>query len=1121
MKKIILFIGILYGLLFSSCTNEIVDVPGTTPIIKGELTLKYTILSQGSEAVTRAGVMPEEGEENVNDIVLLFFEKTDDQTGLFVDHIVITPPEGESLKMNDPIQISYQGKSLIAGTAYRILAVANMSGINYLESGTLDDWGASWAGQKEGQVIERALAYAKGSENSDNNAILSSGILMSGSTSISSTQTTINIDFIRGVARFDVATTLSIKEGYDLISVSIWNAYPQASVFDGSYLEYGNDVWRIKRFYGVNNAENYVTDEDNNIVNGMDGSPLIGDVKSGLYTFVNRVGGPQQNDTQTTCLIIGLHDRSASDSKQISYYRVNIHPDQSGQSLKRNNVYKLTIRGVLGSGKGTEGEAYSGTSTELEYTINYWDLDDNGLVVQDQNSVLSIPVKTIRFGNNGGINEYSIYTFTTLQTNPVLTLSSQDYNVSGRINARLEGNTLIVTADALDSGEEDRSGMITLRFAGLTATMSVVQSSSIDRYLTVTKPEEGTLIFPSMAGISSGDFSVTASGPWTATLYLDGFSFDLNDSGKTVLTQSEAISNKFKIWTVSPNTDTKSRQGVLVVSLDEDPDNYSAAIVFSQKAPGGITVQPELDEIIFSGAGTPVTADLLNIYPSYEDNGSSADPRYSIHSWEYVLFDYNTETPYTGDRFYVVIPNRTTETNTFPGTKDLNTLKVVVNGANNSSIQSRATLRVKLTSDPSKYTDITLLQRPQSLQLDPGSISSEIPAVGGQTQLITVKGDESMKWRATLTQSSGTSSDSRRLVNHSPSFVDQDGTIIDITQPQRMATQFRVVMPKIYWPNREIPNIQVVLQVELLDADNTPTGVKATALTVKQTSLVSNGFTAWNVRTGWGALAGSSYFGRYLEAINARSDYSYSSSYVTSGSKATTYVHLAVESLPAGYDWSTIESFRTGKDGVSLILADVTSSNGQSSLKSSTSPLTKSGYTIQAGGTGGGVGIAVVNDDVSSSRIYQFLMQYGGYIKAPQKATSGSYAGYVNFQTDGTRSEATAIPATAVPIIKHKTTGTTLMAIDPANKLVFMGECQMFETPAYVASQNTYGHGYGFMCNFIHYLENASKYGSHFTDMLRESLEESSGGTPNPIPAPWADAWGTNKWVAGPASTSK
>lgn len=1097
MNKIFLTIIVFCELLLFSCEKESFNDPGHGKVKDGGFSLAYSIQGQSSETATRAGIAPEDGEENVNDIVLLFFAKTADGSGEFQDYIVIAPVEGEKLRMNDPIKISYQGKSLDASTSYNILAVANISGTNYID-GELEDWAASWSRDTEYQAKEKAIVYAKGATNNDSNAIQSDAIIMSGSTSVCADQSSVNIVFTRDVARFDVTTNLTVKKNYDLVSVSIWNAYPKASLFNDGYLNYGDDEWRIKRFYGVDNSDNTFEDENS-------GETLLGDIVGGLYAFINRVGGPQPNDTYTTCLIIGLHKRDEADG-QVTYYRVNMHPEGSGQSIKRNNVYKLTIRNVLGPGKGTEGEAYSGVSSELEYTINYWDLDDNGLIVQDQNSMMSLPVKTVRFGQEGGENEYHIYSFTTLTTKPVLTMTKQEYNVSGRINAHLEGNTLFVTADPMDDGEEDRTGMITLRYAGLTATLTVLQSASVDKYLTVTRPPEGIPVFPSLSGASSGNISVTASGPWTATIYLDGFSFLASNPSKTTLKQIEATDNKFKIWTSTPNTTDKARQGVLVVSLDDDPEHYSSAIVFSQKAPGGITTWPETG-LFFTGVGDPEsTGNVVNVFPSvFNDRGESANPRYELYDWKFELLDFTTKTAYQGNRFQIN-PTKELETNN-PVGMGVNKITVTTNGANNSSTPAKAILRISLVDHESKYSDIVLTQRALMLRLDPG-IVPDIPVTGGETQLITVEGAADMKWKATTAVHSG-SGTGKTVMNHAPVFYDQHGNILDMSQPHTMDTKFKVYWPKIYWPNREIKNIYVSITVELLNADNSSTNVKANTLVVNQESLNSKGFYAWDVRTGWGSLRDNSHFGKYINDIKLHPGYELSTAYVKNGNKKTTYIHLGTKDLRADYNWTEIESFRQNQNGITIISADEKERGAQTALNDISGPFKPNGYVLYAPGSGS-TGDPRVNKSVSNTRVYQFLMKYGGGVKTPEWATREEYKDDIVFKLDGTHSEATQIPPSAVPIIINVRTNAAIMTIDPANKLVMIGECQMFDEPK---NDTSNGNGYGFMRNFLYYVENAAKYGDHFTDMLRDSLHEGGTNEPNPIAEPWNDIWGANKWT--------
>ena len=80
------------------------------------------------------------------------------------------------------------------------------------------------------------------------------------------------------------------------------------------------------------------------------------------------------------------------------------------RSLKRNNVYKLTVNSVKKEGYATELEAYKGALTSLSYSINYWDMDSHGTVQFDGDNILAIPSKKVLFTPNGGSYDLGMFT---------------------------------------------------------------------------------------------------------------------------------------------------------------------------------------------------------------------------------------------------------------------------------------------------------------------------------------------------------------------------------------------------------------------------------------------------------------------------------------------------------------------------------------------------------------------------------------------------------------------------------------------------------------------------------------------------------------------------------------
>jgi hypothetical protein len=101
----------------------------------------------------------------------------------------------------------------------------------------------------------------------------------------------------------------------------------------------------------------------------------------------------------------------------------------------------------------------------------------------------------------------------------------------------------------------------------------------------------------------------------------------------------------------------------------------------------------------------------------------------------------------------------------------------------------------------------------------------------------------------------------------------------------------------------------------------------------------------------------------------------------------------------------------------------------------------------------------------------------------------------VNFYRDGVGTQASTIPATAVSIIRQSS-GHSVLAVDPANKLIYIGDLQAV---GYNSGWNT--DRQNFLNNLTLYIRYAAEYGSHFTDLLNET----SG-----VPDLWDSVWGGN-----------
>jgi hypothetical protein len=1054
MKKYILILCtiLLAGVLPSCVLDD--DVPGNSGTTGKSFTLKYTV--EGRTISTYATVAPETGEDVVKSLHLLFFHASDDNTGAFIEALEVKGP----LSMNTtiPVVLPPETKLAITGTAYNVLAVANLTENKYLGSTNIEDWCTLLKGRTEKMVMEESIAHSE-----QGRAILPDELLMQGRTSKAAGTGYISLVLTRNLARFDVSN--SKRQDYDLMSVSVRNAYPQSSIFGRGVLDYSTETTRFRTFYGISNPN-------------VDSDGTYPDIKGGLYAFENNVPFPRDNDEQTTCLIIGLKDRKKQDN-QPTYYRVNIRPKGSAQALKRNNVYRVTINNVFGPGANTEDEAYTGIGSDLDYTINYWDLDDNGLIVQDGTNILAVPTKLVQIGPSGGEFSYSIYTFSSTGKASPLQIKSQTWEPqTSDIQATLNGNTLVISATPMGSGAPDRQGVITLTFAGLEASITVIQSNSLNTFLEVLLPGGKIPPFGASAGIGTGDIEVRASGPWTAKMFGDeALSFDRGETPVRQISVADGSAQirddkYFKVWTHSENGTSNPKETFIIVSLDSDPVNYVSVITLIQNPKGGLTVIP--DNIFFSTTDyeTPQTVTI--------DGKTTSGDR----TWTAELTGTNA------DKFTLSAKEGDGQTaKTFSvGTKEQN-----LSGGAYS-----ATIRVALKQDPSAYTDIIVTQQSSHFSVAPGGGTfGIIPKTGGETPSISINADPSFKWSATVTTTATNAEDGRSLINHEAYLVDQYGKKIVPGSVQELDTQFRVGFGKVYWPNREITGITATVTVTLHDANGNPTPLTYT-FTVSQESLLSAGLYAANMlisgsrgaKDVYGSLLNKKLSFRYYNAMThifkVKDDVPYPN---------TTFLHACAHGLQAGASgWHLIKNFIKERDAVTVLSMKTDAETDV--LNDVRSPFPNMQYTFKQPKVEGHHNAVSVNtsSNVIGRRVYKFLITNGRKTPVPMST---------KFYMDDLGIIATALPKSAVPVLvaTRVSGGGTCLAVDPANKVIFIGDLQTVgydkSTTDYVWTNNMQN----FLDNLVLYIAQAAEYGSHFTDLLNDY----SG-----VPDIWDEVWGNN-----------
>ncbi|MDR2586418.1 MAG: hypothetical protein LBC84_09445 [Prevotellaceae bacterium] len=1079
MKKILLILSGTLALLLS-CIKEENGVVRTKE--KNGFKLSLTILGQDGGVVTKASVPPEPGEETVQSLHLLFFEDQPNGTGMFLNYYQVSGP----LSMNTDIAVDFQdggmgsvGTPLDNNSAYRILAVANLFDNLYFD-GTVESWLNSFLGHNEAQVWDAArikVTGIPGQSDYTHRAILSDEIPMSASFSKGVNQEHVKAELTRVVARFDVINRS--REGYDLVSASVWNAFSYTNVWKSGHNDFIEA--RIKRLFGVTSQMGGI---------GNDGYPVAMDILGKLYSFENFVSSPEGRDERTTCLIIGVTPRNGDGTTGlVTYHRINVTPADASQYLKRNHVYKVTINNVIGAGAPDEWTAYTQNENMLDYVINSWDLDDNGMVLIDGTNTLVVPVKKVHLKPEGDVREFSIFTM-----GPG-TLTMSRVQLDNGLSAVLVGNRLTISGTPMDHNEDERKGTVVLSLGSLDATIDIIQSKSEDLFLNLNKNK--IIEFPAYgAGMFAldGDIIVSASGPWTAKLFNhtsvgsnQGFTFNQQQliSPKTVVTSAEVSDNRIKIYSTGDNPNNESRYAFIIVSLDGH-DDINRSLVLSQKPATGIRIIPqEQTQIIFNPLGVVQGNGTFVVEPGTDDGKPSGS---QLNQW-------NVEIVGTGAEHFKIVDVVCNVNETQEQTFTINSLGLNLSGA---TLAPRVRVFLVGTTPPVE-TFINIKQDRAEWSI-PTSVSPISPS-GGNTSEITVDASAGLTYKVKIQslQPSG-------IVDHFAYLIDPDdsGNVYSSLKPRSVSKKFAVGFPKLIYPNMDV-QVQATIAVSLIETGETKTFV------VSQSQVVQYPVNILNVGTSWGQIANSSgawtsnYNQFYVNYLSSATNFGPSGVVKTNGSLglstnnfpasisgSTRYVHYSRPNFETNstrdqviYDWIH------NNDGIVFISNDENDRGAVGSFGSSRLP-GKLGL-VGCASDPNGTNRWQINSETAyvSSMFHKYLIQDGPW---GNQTTPFSDWTSVRFSASGVTSAVTrtslltAMPS-AIPILTDNDNSVDqaiILAYDPVKNVVFSGDSEIFQlgtgTNAYNPANSITNTKSRVLANFIAYIVNSAQYGSHFTD---------------------------------------
>lgn len=1070
MKKLMLMVLGFASLIFASCLHDTDPELGKNGASGKALKLNFSVQGMGA-GLTRSSVNPEAGEEVANSLYLLFFDPSSDRSGEYKGYYPVAAP----LIMNTDIELgNLSDYGISPSAAYKVMAVANLDQYTpYLGSISIDEWLNTLSGKTESNVYHQMRAFLTAGQG-----VAADQLLMTGEADKSTDPLgTIKLTLTRGLVRFDVVN--SANNTYDLVSVSIWNAFPEVSIFGGGVIDYSNTS-RIRKFYGLDNTAHT-------------------DIYGGLYSFPNQVANPGEKDDKTTCLIVGLAPVGGGNT---TYHRVNISAEESMQDLKRNNVYRLTIRSVGGDGAGSEEEAYTGGINNLHFQINYWNLDDDGLIKQNGEVILAIPTKRIKFGAEAEERTYDIFAFGGPAGEQIAISTNFEGDAGNNITVTKHGNSITVNARALTNAGDERQGTITVSYAGLSATIAIFQSGVANKFLRVTTP--GGVSIPSFApysgSIMDGQIAVEASDAWTAKVYCLGSTpyFGIVGAVDPSVINSSALTGNFQVQTIATNDDTAPRQAFILISLDSDETNYNTALVLTQRAQGGISLSPMLTQINWDGSGNltipggiSATEFRLQVLPTQDITG--------YLPWTATLID--------GNKGFEIVTQQS----------DLNTLSdnfvvVKASGASTGALQTDV-LRVQLDGN-GPHVDVALRQENFNLSITPNTFPEISVKGGGSNAVSVVSNGTSLRWSATIS----TNAVNGTLTDHAAILVDAvDGTTILGTgdaNKYALGQQFKVTFPKVLYGNHLKGKISATVTVKLW---NGTTEVRTTSFTIDQSELRPNNVNIANYHgsgssPNYGNLYGnSSHYSAgwrtFLSTLLTTSISNQAPAYpaapttpltrlyspntsVLPTSRATTfpvptnvtYVHASqANAIPNASNpadpQGAIENWRSADKGVLFI-------GNQSTYSSSVQlfwPIRKLGWTSP--GNANNSAAETVRSG-SDKKIRDFIFNKGPFGPVGNDGTLEFYIDGYSLSVDISRNNT----GTAVAIIGNDTRAS--IVIDPVSRVIFIGDDQMFGRGAtsiasadrvYTDLRNSKSR---LLANLIAYTILTAQYGSHFSDLL-------------------------------------
>lgn len=1065
----------MLALIFiSSCQNDPEEFSvGRSKTLN--LQVEIDQMGSGLQSDTRSVIVDHLPDENkVNDIHLLFFKKSDDGT---------SSSYTGCYKVDGPVTLDTKfalDYDKVNDGNYSVLAFANIEDyyINSpgLAATSLSDYLATLTPSTtlEEDVIKTTSLYVKKAQNLTDKAIKQDNLFMSGRTIKTDGDQLITLKLTRAVSRFDVQI---LGDTHEIASVSIWNNASKTPTWLSNTNASDAVTINPARFYGIEYPSN------------------TKEVKGGLYTFENYNSDPAVGDDATTCLVLGIRPYGGGTEE---YYRVNIHPEESGQSLKRNYVYQVTVRAVLGAGKGNEQEAYeSKVDPNLDIDINNWSLDDEGVILTDGKNTLAVPSKIIRFAQEGGTRSYTIFT----QGEGILTMSP---NIPNGFSVTLSGNQLTVVAEPLGTLTK-REGTLDISFAGLKATVQIIQEPKESHFLRVDKSIISGLP-ASVNGTYENNFvKVTSSKDWTAKIYNTGgsrFSFVKGDAN--ALTTTGASGDDLKVYLSEDNATNKVLTGFVLIALQNEP-GYNRVVMLKQIASPGISIDlGSLTSLIFKANGAPKTITGSRPGDAYEfEIDPGTDDNSNFNEWGAVLSGTNA------DKFTLAIEK----------TKNTNRVIITAKGTEpggsyphynlTPNIIDNVLLEVYSGSSLSAVTGNDKMWKTAPISQEALVFSATGTTISkvGEMKDIQVTVPDGFKWKVKIADNWETETKYGDMVHKGYMYDGQKYTEKNDEITGLTGSTLKVGFDKLLFP---IVNVSPKLKLEISLED---VAGFLTTIEVSQEALLPRNIDILDV-------AGTPNYGSFN---NGRLTDSWKEFFATSTLfstiNGTSRCYAGYVRIPYGVDsyiptgnpaaisprynlfnagttkktWTEatcnqVEKWRLENDGIMLITQDTHPTYGGENSETFYKYLNKSMGYVDAFNTGVSNAKFETNTG-NANRLLNYLYNDGPFGSIDLSIIANQRL--VDVDNAHTAISRSTVEDTGVSILYEEGHLNSIMVFaDPDKKVVWIGEVALVNYShinyTKIYNNDSDGHKSRFVANLVSYIIRAAQYGSHFTDHFKK-----------------------------------